>query len=126
MYGLETIEEQMAVFDNIPYQEQMDDLLRTAKNGLEEDKAEFDKMQEVYKTKDLNKIMKFMAETENKMYGNNASVLLTDRNKNWIPKIEAIAKEKATFFGVGAAHLGGKEGVIMLLRKKGYKVEAVK
>lgn len=126
IFGLETVEEQMAVFDNIPYQEQMDELMLTAKNGLDKDKAEFNKMQEIYRTKDLMQIMKFMADTENKMYGNNADVLLTDRNKNWIPKIEGIAKERPTFFGVGAAHLGGKEGVIMLLRKKGYKVEAVK
>ncbi|RYJ42314.1 TraB/GumN family protein [Flavobacterium beibuense] len=126
VYGLETLEEQLAVFDDISYEEQMNELLKTAKDGIEKDKAEFDKMQEVYRTKDLNAIMKFMADSENKMYGDNADVLLNNRNKNWIPKIDETAKQSPTFFGVGAAHLGGKEGVIMLLRKKGYKVEAVK
>ena len=53
-------------------------------------------------------------------------MLLKNRNTNWIPKIEKAAKEKPTFFGVGAAHLGGDDGVIKLLRKKGYTVEAVK
>lgn len=50
---------------------------------------------------------------------------LTNRNKNWISKMSEIMMEKPTFFGVGAAHLAGEEGVIKLLRKKGYKVEAV-
>ena len=35
-------------------------------------------------------------------------------------------KDKPTFFGVGAGHLAGEEGVIKLLRKQGFKVEAVK
>ncbi len=52
--------------------------------------------------------------------------LLNNRNKNWIPIIIKTAKEMPTFFGVGAAHLAGDEGVIKLLRKAGYKVVAVK
>nr|WP_152378338.1 TraB/GumN family protein [Flavobacterium haoranii] len=40
--------------------------------------------------------------------------------------MEKAMKDKPTFFGVGAAHLAGEEGVIKLLRKQGYKVEPVK
>lgn len=124
-YGLETFQEQFAVFDAIPYQEQMDDLLKTAKDGMAGDKAEYAKIYEAYSKEDLNALLKYVNESENKTTSH-GDVLLVNRNKNWIPKIEAVAKEKPTFFGVGAAHLGGDEGVIMLLRKKGYKVEAVK
>ena len=53
------------------------------------------------------------------------NVLLTDRNREWIPSMEEMAQEKPTFFAVGAGHLGGPEGIIILLRKAGYKVEAV-
>lgn len=125
VYGLETVAEQMRVFDDIPYQEQMDELVKSAKDNMAADKAEFKKMLEVYKTKDLNRILAVVTESENKMYGDNADVLLNNRNKNWIPKIEEVAKQTPTFFAVGAAHLGGKEGVIILLRAKGYKVEAL-
>ena len=52
--------------------------------------------------------------------------LLVNRNKNWISKIGDYAKEQATFFGVGAGHLAGENGVIELLRKEGYQVIAVK
>ena len=50
--------------------------------------------------------------------------LLDDRNKRWVPKIEAMLKEKHVFFiTVGAGHLTGPQGVPALLRKDGYKVE---
>ena len=50
--------------------------------------------------------------------------LLDDRNKRWVPKIEAMLKEKHVFFiTVGAGHLTGPLGVPALLRKDGYKVE---
>ena len=50
--------------------------------------------------------------------------LLDDRNKKWIPKLEAMLKERHVFFvTVGAGHLTGPLGVPALLRKDGYKVE---
>jgi uncharacterized protein len=50
--------------------------------------------------------------------------LLDDRNKRWVPKIEAMLKEKHVFFiTVGAGHLTGPQGVPALLRKDGFKVE---
>ena len=52
-------------------------------------------------------------------------LLLVGRNKNWIPIMEKMMISKTTFFAVGAGHLGGKNGVIALLRKQGYKVTAV-
>jgi uncharacterized protein YbaP (TraB family) len=50
--------------------------------------------------------------------------LLDDRNANWLPKIQAMLKEKHVFFiAVGAGHLTGPKGVPALLRKAGYKVD---
>jgi uncharacterized protein YbaP (TraB family) len=34
-------------------------------------------------------------------------------------------KEGSTFFAVGAAHLDGNNGLIMLLRHKGYTVKPI-
>jgi uncharacterized protein YbaP (TraB family) len=51
-------------------------------------------------------------------------VLLDDRNRNWLPKIEAMLREKHTYFiTVGAGHLTGPTGVPALLREAGYQVE---
>ncbi len=125
VYGLETFQEQFDVFDAIPYKDQMQDLVNSAKDNMASDKEEFLKMLDMYNTKDLNKLYELINESESKTTSHN-DVLLVNRNKNWIPKIEKTAKEKPTFFGVGAAHLAGEDGVILLLRKKGYKVEAIK
>ena len=126
VYGLEEVADQMKVFDAIPYQEQANELLKTAKNGLEKDKLEFQKMMNVYKKKDIEELLRMMDASDNKITADNKDILLNNRNKNWIPIIIKTAKEMPTFFGVGAAHLAGDEGVIKLLRKAGYKVVAVK
>jgi uncharacterized protein YbaP (TraB family) len=50
--------------------------------------------------------------------------VLDDRNKEWVPEIEAMLKEKKVFFiTVGAGHLLGKAGVPALLRADGYQVD---
>ena len=50
-------------------------------------------------------------------------LLLDDRNQHWLPKIEAMLKEKHVFFvTVGAGHLTGAAGLPSLLRKAGYTV----
>lgn len=50
--------------------------------------------------------------------------LLDDRNKRWVPKIEAMLKEKHVFFiTAGAGHLTGANGLPALLRRAGYKVD---
>ncbi len=126
IYGLETIDDQLQIFDNIPYQEQVDELLKTAQSDLSKEKGEMKKLMEVYESKDIEKMLVVMEESENKISADNKDVLLINRNKNWIPVIENVIKTTSTFFGVGAAHLAGDEGVIKLLRKQGYTVEAVK
>ena len=52
--------------------------------------------------------------------------LIFGRNADWAEKIPAIISDKATLFVVGAAHLPGERGVLELLKKAGYSVEAVK
>ncbi|MFP9116098.1 TraB/GumN family protein [Flavobacterium sp. RHBU_3] len=126
IFGLETVEKQMAIFDAIPYEEQMKELVDMAKEGLDKQKEENKKLDAIYKSQNLKAIADYMDNEDSKMYGNHADVLLTERNQSWIPKIEEAAKATPTLFAVGAAHLGGENGVILLLRKKGYKVEAVK
>lgn len=126
VYGLETIGDQLQVFDKIPYQDQVNELLKTAKSDLSKEKAEMKKIMDVYKTKDIEKMLVVMDESENTISADNKDVLLVNRNRNWIPVIEKVIKSTPTFFGVGAAHLAGDDGVIKLLRKQGYKVEAVK
>ena len=50
--------------------------------------------------------------------------IIDARNRNWIPKIEGYLRSGQTYLVVaGAAHMGGPNGVLALLRARGYKIE---
>jgi uncharacterized protein len=50
--------------------------------------------------------------------------LITDRNRDWIPHLEALMDSgKRTLVIVGVGHLVGKDSVIDLLKSKGYKIK---
>jgi hypothetical protein len=49
--------------------------------------------------------------------------LFTRRNRNWIPEIKKLMNQHGdALIIVGAGHLVGKDSVIELMKKKGYKV----
>lgn len=121
--GLETAAYQMAIFDSIPYEMQAKMLVETLRNTEDGSDSEFDQMIELYRNKDINAMEAMMGEME---YGMNQyqDILLYQRNRNWIPVMGRMMREKPTLFAVGAGHLGGANGVIALLRREGYRVEA--
>jgi len=50
--------------------------------------------------------------------------LLSVRNHNWLPKIEDYLHSGETYFVVvGAAHMGGPDGLLSLLRARGCRIE---
>lgn len=50
--------------------------------------------------------------------------LIVERNRNWIPRIDQPPQPRRTrFILVGAAHLVGPDGIIAVLKQKGYRVE---
>lgn len=122
--GLETLEEQMAIFDTIPYKDQAKMLL-TLIDSLPSARKEFKSLVALYKAQNISELYGMTLKSEFGMEGNE-EVMLFDRNQKWIPRIRRIASAKPTFFAVGAAHLGGEKGVIALLRKEGFVVRAVR
>ncbi len=117
MGGLETIEFQMSVFDSIPYEAQAEMLVESMRDTV--GSSQFQEMVEMYKSQDIVKMMDSFESEEGGLEGYD-DVLLWQRNRNWIPIMSQMMTEAPTFFAVGAGHLGGEEGVIALLRKKGY------
>jgi uncharacterized protein YbaP (TraB family) len=120
--GLEKIEDQMAVFDKIPDSVEAKMILDMIKN-MPEQKAQFAQMVAAYKKEDLKSLSNAMSESPE--WKGFEDIMLTNRNKNWIPVMETAMKESTTLFAVGAGHLYGKEGVINLLRQAGYTVTPV-
>lgn len=121
--GLESIQEQTQAMATIPFPQQAK-YLSEILNNFEAQKATFSKMVSLYKLQDINALLSYMIAQSGGL--DFSTVLLNQRNHNWIPKIAALAAEKSTFFAVGAGHLPGKDGVLALLRKEGYKLTAVK
>ncbi len=120
--GLETIEDQLAVFDEVPYKAQAKMLVKSL-HEMDKGKKQFNEMVALYKTKNVAALHDDVSgDTE---LGKYETLLLDKRNSNWIPVISRTVAEKPTFIAVGAGHLGGKNGVISLLRKQGYKVTPV-
>jgi uncharacterized protein len=49
--------------------------------------------------------------------------LLVDRNRRWMPKLEACVQANRCFVVVGAAHLVGADGLIAMLRQRGFTLQ---
>ena len=50
--------------------------------------------------------------------------LIVDRNRKWLPQIEAMLRDRPVeFVLVGSGHLAGEEGIIFQLQERGYRVE---
>jgi uncharacterized protein len=121
--GLESIESQIKIFDEIPYQKQSKMLVELIQKKTESQK-EFDQMLDLYKKQDTEGLLKSMDKAMIDFEGYEG-LLLDNRNTAWIPVMQKAMADKQTFFGVGTAHLGGKKGVLQLLKDKGYSVKAV-
>ena len=119
--GLETLEDQLAALDVMTLDEQAKALLKAVRNPKAGEKS-LDKMVKTYKAQDIEALYKAVTEDKADL-GKYEDVLLGNRNRNWIPKIAAMASKETVFIAVGAGHLGGENGVISLLRKAGYTVE---
>ncbi|HJD92880.1 TraB/GumN family protein, partial [Bacteroides coprosuis] len=51
--------------------------------------------------------------------------MVDNRNQSWIPLLEQFLSSQTCFIAVGALHLPGSNGVIHLLKEKGYTVEPI-
>ena len=121
--GIETIEEQIQVFEHISYKEQAEMLLQTIVEYPDLVDAYWN-MIVSYKNQDLNSLYHVINDIKLGMK-EYEQVMVIDRNQRWIPRMEQMATAMPTFFAVGAAHLPGEKGVIALLKRRGYKVEPV-
>lgn len=120
--GLESIYSQLDLVNKMPTNEQLQMLTSELYSANETNS--FDKMIELYKNEDTEALYKVIND-ETAGMTDFTEDFLVKRNKNWIPAIETLVAQNATFIAVGAGHLGGEKGVIALLKKQGYTVTPV-
>ena len=118
--GLETTEFQASIFDSIPYEKQAKDLVSYI-DSIDSYKQVTMEMVEVYREQNLDRMDTLMHKSDPGM-DEYMDLLLYGRNRHWVEQMPALMKQYCILFAVGAGHLPGEQGVINLLRKKGYKV----
>lgn len=121
--GLETVSEQLDLFDNLPVDSVIKDIVDLL-NGKNTDKGDFRKLTMAYKNQDLpalGKLIKESGATDKDIDG-----FLDVRNEKWIPRMIEKMDKTSVFFAVGAGHLYGDNGLISLLKKEGYTVTPIK
>ncbi len=124
--GLETIQEQMTILAGGEIQVQVNEFIKELKEGSLDAENEMAKLVKYYKNQDVqglyNEMIVSMEKDGGKLGGVSKEDFLDNRNKRWIPKLADLMKNKTLFIAVGAGHLAGEQGVIQLLKNKGYNV----
>lgn len=77
-------------------------------------------LQDAYRDRNINMLDSIDKGMYTEHYLNN---MLFKRNRNMADKLDSVVRTAKTFTGIGAAHLPGREGVIHMLRQKGYTVK---
>jgi len=119
IYGLEKIEDQFPAIDGMAEDEQRElflDLLNFNQEYFDDVKED---IIQLYLSGDVEKLIQEAGKYDTEKMN------LVKRNHVMVASLERIMKEKSIFSAVGAAHLGGEEGVVTLLRNKGYTVNRV-
>ena len=120
--GLETVEYQVSLFDGMTMEEQ-DRMLAESLEDLDQERAGIFELTDAWKAGDAPAVERIVLDDlkdDPVMYQR----LLVGRNRNWLPKLDALfARSGRTFVVVGAAHLLGPDGLLAMFRAKGYKVD---
>ncbi len=122
--GLETAAEQLGFLDGLPEVDQRIMLAATIDDAATA-RADADAALALWQKGDVDGIARDLAE-EAKASPTLRRVLLTDRNRRWADWVVGVMKRPgAVFVAVGAAHLGGPDGLLAMLKARGLVVERV-
>jgi len=122
LQGLETVADQLGLFANLSLDEQREMLRATL-----DEKDPQGQLREIVSawrngdTAALEQQLRKGAEESPELFRK----LTTDRNLRWLPQIEKMLQDPKSDYLVvtGALHMVGRDGLVELLRRKGYRVE---
>jgi len=128
VYGLETIEEQIGVFDGMTEKEQILFLDESIKQ-VDEVPEMIRNITRFYLDRDLSGLKDY---SDRLMQRNPAHLteifkkrLIVDRNERMVERMQVRLDEGNAFIAVGALHLPGRKGILNILKGQGYQVRAV-
>jgi uncharacterized protein YbaP (TraB family) len=112
--GLERVEDQMNLFESLLEGKDPELVLK----GVYDKRKEGELLVKSY----INTDMQAVANMISMMPPEIETLVLTNRNLVMLDGMEKLMKKGSLFTAVGVAHLPGKDGLIQLLRNKGYTV----
>lgn len=128
VFGLETVEEQLGLFEGLPEADQIS-MLAAAVRANAKLGPMFEHMIQTYLERDLEGLMTWAIE---QTAGGNARHreifeirFLERRNRLMADRLRSRLEAGGAFVAVGAAHLPGETGLLSLLAGRGYRVERV-
>lgn len=126
--GLETIEEQLGVFEDLSEQDQVA-LLRETLSVEQQLPIVFERLLNAYLASDLDKLLSL---SERYLQGGDSALAerfriaaLDRRNRRMAERLRPLFEKGGYFVAVGALHLPGKEGVLNRLLDSGFSVRRV-
>lgn len=125
--GLETIDEQLSVFDDLLMEDQIK-MLRSAMNTLADKEQNYEELLVAYLSGDLQKLEQVVSkqEPEDKDLAQLIKTrLIDDRNQKMFDRIQYRLRRGNTFIAIGAMHLPGELGLLNKLRQAGYRLSRV-
>jgi uncharacterized protein YbaP (TraB family) len=128
VYGLETLAEQVGVFDRLSTDDQVA-YLRAAAIPHAEKRRLHAILKDAYLRRDLDAIFRLSGHEdkpgEQILRKKVEKRLLDDRNHRMVERMMPRFDEGGAFIAVGAAHLPGEVGVLHLLERRGFTVTRV-
>lgn len=122
--ALETLQEQLSVFDELSEQDQIT-LLKDSMDFLPEVQELNEKLVLAYLKGDLDEIYRRsmeMQSQDDELAKRLMHSLIDERNTRMLERMLPKLKKGRTFIAVGALHLPGEFGLLNLLRKAGFAV----
>lgn len=122
--GLETVEQQLGIFDTLPQAAQQQLLLQVVDEAAGAD-GRYRQLLDAWLRGDMDRIgQEFLTE-----FGKTPELitpLLIERNRSWARQISALIRRADTpFIAVGAGHLAGPRSLQIMLAAQGFRVRRV-
>lgn len=122
--GLETLDEQLGVLQRMSPADQARFLDLTL-SEMHDVESETQTVVAAWRSGDATRLAGLLSE-EYRTFPALYRVLVTERNRRWVPQIEQLLHEERDYFVVvGALHLVGDGGLLELMRHDGYRAEAL-
>ncbi|MEM7171289.1 MAG: TraB/GumN family protein [Pseudomonadota bacterium] len=126
--ALETVDEQLGLFDSMLQGDQVA-MLSSVVNDLDAAQALYSSMVDAYLAGNVGGIyqqtLERSAQSDPRLTREFEEKIVIDRNHRMAQRLEPLLATGKVFAAVGAAHLPGEEGLVELLKNRGYTVTKV-